>query len=100
MVDHKRPLDTHDSLINALAEIDVLQRRVAEQGQEIELLHAENQRLRAEGERLRGRLADMESALENAQRAGKRQAAPFSKGSPKVQPKRPRATARCRAWSS
>jgi transposase len=45
-------------------------------------LRAENERLRAENERLRGR-------LEEARRAGKRQAAPFSKGDPKKDSARP-----------
>ncbi len=44
-------------------------------------LRAENERLRAENERLRG-------LLEEARRAGKRQAAPFSKGDPKKNPAR------------
>ncbi|MCA1698578.1 MAG: transposase [Actinobacteria bacterium] len=44
-------------------------------------LRAENERLREENSRLRGR-------LEEARRAGKRQAAPFSKGEPKQSPAR------------
>lgn len=35
------------------------------------------------------RIAELEKALEEAQRAGKRQAAPFSKGDPKADPKKP-----------
>jgi transposase len=45
-------------------------------------LRAENGRLVAENARLRGQ-------LEEARRAGKRQAAPFSKGDPKQDPARP-----------
>lgn len=45
-------------------------------------LRAENERLLAENARLRGQ-------LEKARRAGKRQAAPFSKGDPKKDPARP-----------
>jgi transposase len=59
-------------------------------------LHAENERLRAENAELKQRLADLEAAvqdlkaqLEAAQRAGKRQATPFSKGAPKAKPKKP-----------
>ena len=59
-------------------------------------LHAENERLRAENAELKQRLADLEAAvqdlkaqLEAAQRAGKRQATPFSKGAPKARPKKP-----------
>jgi len=39
--------------------------------------------------RLEERVASLEKRLENAERAGKRQAAPFSKGPPKADPKRP-----------
>jgi transposase len=59
-------------------------------------LHAENERLRAENAELKQRLADLAAAvqdlkaqLEAAQRAGKRQATPFSKGAPKAKPKKP-----------
>jgi len=45
-------------------------------------LRHENRRLRDENARLRG-------LLEQTRRAGKRQAAPFSKGAPKRQPRRP-----------
>lgn len=45
-------------------------------------MRQENQRLRDENARLRG-------LLEQARRAGKRQAAPFSKGPPNAQPRRP-----------
>lgn len=50
--------------------------------QEIAHLKQENQELRAEIERLK-------SLLEEAQRAAKRQAAPFSRRSPKAHPKKP-----------
>ncbi|MGH8857499.1 MAG: hypothetical protein ACREXG_05655 [Polaromonas sp.] len=56
-----------------------------------EELAAENERLRAETAELMKRLAELEALikdrqerLEAAQRAGKRQAAPFSKGQPKA----------------
>ena len=66
-------------------------------------LAAENERLRAENATLRQRIAELEELvakletelarikgqLEAAERAGKRQAAPFSKGPPKANPKRP-----------
>jgi len=66
-------------------------------------LAAENERLRTENATLRQRIAELEELvakletelarikgqLEEAERAGKRQAAPFSKGPPKANPKRP-----------
>ncbi|HET92141.1 MAG TPA: IS66 family transposase [Chloroflexi bacterium] len=66
-------------------------------------LASENERLRAENAALRQRVAELEervaqleaelerlkSQLEEAERAGKRQAAPFSKGPPKANPRRP-----------
>lgn len=66
-------------------------------------LAAENERLRAENAALRQRVGELEERvveleaalagvkgqLEEAQRAGKRQAAPFSKGPPKANPKPP-----------
>lgn len=61
-----------------------------------EELAAENERLQAENAELKKRLAELEALikelqerLEAAQRAGKRQAAPFSKGQPKAHPKPP-----------
>jgi transposase len=60
--------------------------RVREEGERarhrIEQLEKENQRLEEENKRLR-------KDLETAQRAARRQAAPFSRGKPKSQPKRP-----------
>ena len=66
-------------------------------------LALENERLRAENAALRERVAELEEVvaqlkaelerlkgqLEEAERVGKRQAAPFSKGPPKANPKRP-----------
>jgi transposase len=50
--------------------------------EQVERLHRENERLKEENERLR-------KQLEAALRAGKRQAAPFSRGEPEANPKRP-----------
>jgi hypothetical protein len=62
----------------------------------IDELLAENKQLRAENAELKQRLADLETVVQNlkeqleaALRAGKRQATPFSKGSPKAKPKKP-----------
>jgi len=61
-----------------------------------EELATENEQLRAENATLKQRLAELEALvkalqaqLEAALRAGKRQAAPFSKGAPKAGPKTP-----------
>lgn len=61
-------------------------RRLRQQWRRLARAH---RRLRAELERLREDNAQLRSALAEAQRAGKRQAAPFSKGAPKPCPKRP-----------
>lgn len=52
-------------------------------------LERDNARLEADNERLREQLAKLNESLERTRRAGKRQAAPFSKGAPKSQPRRP-----------
>lgn len=62
----------NESLINELRR---LRRRVQEQDRELVRLRDENARLREK--------------LERARRSGKRQAAPFSKGAPKPDPKKP-----------
>lgn len=51
------------------------------------LLEAE--RLREENARLQETIRDLQKRLEEAERAGKRQAAPFAKGAPKEKPKKP-----------
>src|SRR3954466_6304000 len=56
---------------------------------QVEQLRQENERLRRENERLRRELEEARARLDQAQRQSKRQAAPFSKGSPKLQPKKP-----------
>ncbi len=49
----------------------------------------ELERLEQENERLKRRPRDLTAQLEQAQQAGKRQAAPFSKGAPRADGKRP-----------
>jgi hypothetical protein len=56
---------------------------------ENEQLWGELTRLTGENERLRARVGKLEGLLEEARRAGKRQAAPFSRGEPKSAPGRP-----------
>src|SRR4051795_4421977 len=57
--------------------------------EEVQQLRAEVERLRQEDERLRRELEEARASLDQAQRQSKRQAAPFSKGPPKPQPKTP-----------
>jgi transposase len=57
--------------------------------EENEQLWGEVDRLTGENERLRARVGKLEGQLEEARRAGKRQAAPFSRGEPKQLPRRP-----------
>ncbi len=57
--------------------------------EELQQLRAEVERLRQENERLRRELEEARASLDQAQRQSKRQAAPFSKGPPKPQPKKP-----------
>src|SRR5438132_1174578 len=56
---------------------------------EIERLRQENEQLRQERERLRQETERLKRQLEEAQRASKRQAAPFSRGRRKADPQRP-----------
>ena len=51
-------------------------------------LRRENKRLHADNERLRLRVAELQRRLDEAVRASKRQAAPFSKGAPTPTPRR------------
>lgn len=75
----QRPRDTVDQLRE---EIERLRRERTD-------LEGETTRLRRERDRLREEVKRLTAALESAQRAAKRQAAPFSKGAPTAQPKRP-----------
>jgi len=56
---------------------------------QVEQVLRENERLRGENQRLQRELDQAKADLEAARRAGKRQAAPFSKGPPKAHPKKP-----------
>jgi transposase len=56
---------------------------------ELERLQEGNQRLQEENQRLREENQRLREDLEAAQRAAKRQAAPFSRGKPKPNPQRP-----------
>jgi transposase len=54
-----------------------------------EELEKENERIAEQHDRDQKELSHLKSLLEKERRAGKRQSAPFSKGSPKAQPRRP-----------
>src|SRR5271169_3064543 len=54
-----------------------------------EQLLLENQQLREQVARLQQTIRDLQQRLEQAERAAKRQAAPFAKGEPKKHPKKP-----------
>ncbi len=54
-----------------------------------EQLEEENERLEKESQRLQEKIKKLRKELETAQRAGKRQAAPFSRGKRQNQPKSP-----------
>jgi transposase len=70
--------------------IDFVPRRELERAQkENEQLRKENDRLQREAERLKQEAERLRRELEAALRASKRQAAPHSRGNPKVNPKRP-----------
>ena len=75
--------------VEVVDELARLEARYASLAAENEGLWGEVSRLLAENERLRGKVAKLEGQLEEARRAGKRQAAPFSRGEPSGNPRRP-----------
>src|SRR5215469_15301399 len=68
-------------------ENEVLRRREKQLESERELWERERKRLERERERLREEIDNLKRQLEEAQRANKRQAAPFSRGTRKEHPK-------------
>lgn len=76
---------------NAVLQTEVTQLRTdnASLRAENTQLQRENQRLQRQVQRLEIRLQEVTRRLDDAQRKGKRQAAPFSKGPPKKRPKTP-----------
>ena len=62
---------------------------MGEQAEKVAALEAENLRMRAENERLRAEIEKLKALLEEVRRGQKRQAAPFSKGLPKADPRPP-----------
>ena len=78
-VESAAPVDELAQLIQRCSALEV----------ENEGVRGEVSRLLSENERLRGRVAKLEGQLEEARRAGKRQAAPFSRGKRSQDPDRP-----------
>jgi transposase len=77
------------SIEDARQEWERLRRENERIKQENDQLRDDNAKLERERERLRREIERLTQALEAARRAGKRQAAPFSKGAPVSAPKRP-----------
>src|SRR5512135_83311 len=83
------PLSVLEGLQQLRAQVEQLRQENERLRQENERLRQENERLRQENERLQRELEEARVSLDQAQRQSKRQAAPFSKGPPKPQPKKP-----------
>jgi transposase len=79
--------DEPKSTEDAQRELERLRREIERSRDECERLRDENARLERERERLRREIERLTQALEGARRAGKRQAAPFSKGAPTARPR-------------
>ena len=75
--------------LSVLEELQELRALVEQLRRANEQLRQENERLHRENERLRGELDAARASLDQARRQAKRQAAPFSKGPPQLQPKKP-----------
>jgi transposase len=81
----RRPLESID---DARRELERLRHENAQSEAEKERLRHEVAQLERERDRLRREIERLTQALQAAQRAGKRQAAPFSKGTPSQKPRR------------
>jgi transposase len=75
--------------LNPIGRIRELMRQLRQKGEELEEVLREKQRLENENARLREENARLQKELETAQRAARRQAAPFSRGQRKSQPRSP-----------
>jgi transposase len=75
--------------LNPIARIKELTQHLRQTREQFDQAVREKQRLENENARLREENARLQKELEAAQRAAKRQAAPFSRGKPKSQPKSP-----------
>lgn len=81
--------DAPKTIDDAQRELERLRREIEQSRGDCERLRDENTRLERERARLRREIERLTQALATAQRAGKRQAAPFSKGAPAAKPRRP-----------
>jgi transposase len=81
--------DEPKTIQDAQRELERLRREIEHSRDECERLRDENARLERERDGLRREIERLTQALETARRAGKRQAAPFSKGAPAARPRRP-----------
>lgn len=75
--------------LNPIARVKELMRRLRQTEEQLDQVQREKQRLEDENARLREENARLQKELETAQRAAKRQAAPFSRGKRKSPPKSP-----------
>jgi transposase len=75
--------------LNPIGRIRELMRQLRQKGEELEGVLREKQRLENENARLREENARLQKELETAQRAARRQAAPFSRGQRKSPPRSP-----------
>lgn len=72
-----------------MGEIEALRVELVELRREVKLVRDENAQLRAENATLGEENVALRKALDEARRAGKRQAGPFSRNNPKLNPKTP-----------
>ena len=75
--------------LNLISRIKELMRRLRQTKEQLDQAEWERQRLENENARLREEVERLQKELEGAQRAAKRQAAPFSRGQRKSHPKSP-----------
>lgn len=72
-----------------MGDVEALRGELAELRRELKLIREENAKLRAENATLREENTALRNALDEARRAGKRQAGPFSRNNPNPNPKKP-----------
>jgi transposase len=85
----RRIRELAEELARTRRERDQARKETEQRQKELERLEEDNQRLREQNQRLQKENERLREDLEGAQRAAKRQAAPFSRGKPKPNPQRP-----------